>query len=267
MDTHISSYATESAMSGFRLDGRTALITGGRRGIGRAIAVAMAEQGAAIALHHGGSEEEWHDVDAAVDQISRLGRRVAAYSADFGKRHAGRRLAERVATDFGHVDILVLNASIEHLEPLETISCTSFHRQMAVNLKAPLELMQAIVPAMAAAGWGRVLGIGSTQQAKPSPTKHVYAATKAAQHSWMMNLAREFGARGVTANTLAPGVIVTGRNLAQVARDGEALVRGIPAARLGRPGDLVGAALLLCSEAGSYITGANLFVDGGRTIA
>ena len=266
MDAQITSHSTECAISTFRLDGRTALITGGRRGIGRAIAVAMAEQGAAIALHHGGSDEEWRDVDAAMDEIKRLSR-VATYSANFEKRHAGRRLAERVAADFGQIDILVLNASIENREPLETVSCGSFHRQVAINLKAPFELMQAIVPAMAAAGWGRVLGIGSTQQAKPSPTKHVYAATKAAQHSWMMNLAREFGAQGVTANTLAPGVIVTGRNRVQIAQEGDALVRGIPAARLGQPRDLVGAALLLCSEAGSYITGSSLFVDGGRTIA
>jgi NAD(P)-dependent dehydrogenase (short-subunit alcohol dehydrogenase family) len=93
----------------------------------------------------------------------------------------------------------------------------------------------------------------------------VYAATKAAQRNWALSLARQYGGRGVTVNNLAPGAILTARNRDQMATEAEALVQRIPAGRLGRPDDLVGAALLLCSDAGRYINGVNLFVDGGRS--
>jgi len=93
----------------------------------------------------------------------------------------------------------------------------------------------------------------------------VYAGTKAAQLNWTLNLARQFGGQGVTVNNLAPGAILTARNRAQMVTEGEALTQRIPVGRLGRPDDLVGAALLLCSDAGAYINGVNLFVDGGRS--
>jgi glucose 1-dehydrogenase len=111
-----------------------------------------------------------------------------------------------------------------------------------------------------------VLTIGSIQQIKPHPAMLVYAGTKAAQQTWAMSLARQYGANGVTVNNLAPGAILTARNRTQMATEGEAIVRSIPVGRLGAPDDLAGATLLLCSAAGRYITGANLFVDGGRHI-
>jgi NAD(P)-dependent dehydrogenase (short-subunit alcohol dehydrogenase family) len=118
---------------------------------------------------------------------------------------------------------------------------------------------------MAERGWGRVVTIGSVQQERPHPAMLVYAGTKAAQLNWALSLARQFGANGVTVNNLAPGAILTARNRDQMEVEAAALMQRIPAGRLGRPGDLVGAAMLLCSDAGSYINGANLFVDGGRT--
>ncbi len=95
----------------------------------------------------------------------------------------------------------------------------------------------------------------------------VYAGTKAAQYNWTLGLARLYGPRGVTVNNLAPGAILTARNREQMVTEGEAIRQRIPVGRLGRPDDLVGAALLLCSDAGRYITGQNLFVDGGRSIS
>ena len=136
--------------------------------------------------------------------------------------------------------------------------------KIAVNLRTPLELLQSLVPPMAERGWGRVLTIGSVQQMRPHPKMMVYAGTKAAQWNWMRNLARQFGGKGVTVNNLAPGAILTARNRAQMAVEGAALVERIPAGRLGHPHDLRGAAALLCSDAGAYINGVNLYVDGGR---
>ncbi len=112
--------------------------------------------------------------------------------------------------------------------------------------------------------WGRVVTIGSVQQEKLHPAMLIYAGTKVAQLNWVRSLACQFGGQGVTVNNLAPGAILTARNRTQMATEAEALVQGIPAGRLGQPDDLVGAAMLLCPDAGSYINGANLFVDGGR---
>jgi NAD(P)-dependent dehydrogenase (short-subunit alcohol dehydrogenase family) len=161
-----------------------------------------------------------------------------------------------------------LNASIEIVENCGDIDRIHFDRQIAVNLRSTLEILQVLVPPMADRGWGRVLAIGSVQQEFPHPQMMVYASTKAAQLNWMRNLARQFGSRGVTANNLAAGAIFTARYRAHMDRDkSERLIDRIPARRLGKPEDIVGAALLLCSDAGSYINGANLYVDGGLHIA
>jgi glucose 1-dehydrogenase len=239
----------------FDLHGRTALVTGARREIGRAIARALAAQGARLAIHHAGTDEEARDADAVVGEIQGG---AAPFAADFAEDGAGARLAQEVVASFGTVDILVLNASIELPEDFRTIDRARFDRQIAVNLRSTLELLQALLPPMAERGWGRVLTIGSVQQTIPHPAMLVYAGTKAAQFNWVLNLARQFGGRGVTVNNLAPGAIATARNRAQLAVEGAELVARIPVGRLGTPDDLVGAALLLCSDAGRYITGANL---------
>lgn len=249
----------------FRLDGRTALVTGARREIGRAIALALAGAGARLAVHHAGSPEEARDAEAVVAEIRAEGGEAAAFGQDFAEDEAGVALARAVQA-WAPVDILVLNASIELVEPYTAITRDRFDRQIAVNLRTTLELLQALVPPMAERGWGRVVTIGSVQQELPHPEMLVYAGTKAAQFNWVLNLARQVGGQGVTVNNLAPGAIHTARNHEQMIRTGAALLPRIPAGRLGRPDDLTGAALLLCSDAGRYITGANVFVDGGRHI-
>lgn len=250
----------------FRMTGRTALVTGARREIGRAIALALAGAGARLAIHHAGTAEETADAATVVREIEQGGGTARAFGQDFALDDAGRRLADAVST-WSPVDILVLNASIELPEAYRAISRERFDRQISVNLRSPLELLQALVPPMGDRGWGRVVTIGSVQQVRPHPQMMVYAGTKAAQLNWAWNLARQFGGRGVTVNNLAPGAILTARNRAQMATEGDVLVQRIPTGRLGRPDDLAGAALLLCSEAGAYINGVNLYVDGGRSIA
>jgi glucose 1-dehydrogenase len=252
-------------LAAFRLDGRTALVTGARREIGRAIALTLASAGARLAVHHAGTMEEARDATSVVAAITGAGGRAQAFGQDFVADDAGTHLAAAVSA-WSAVDILVLNASIELPEDWRGISREHFDRQIAVNLRTTLELLQALVPPMADRGWGRVLTIGSIQQVMPHPAMLVYAGTKAAQQNWALNLARQYGGNGVTVNNLAPGAILTARNRSQMAAEGDAIVRSVPAGRLGTPDDLTGAALLLCSEAGRYITGANLCVDGGRHI-
>jgi glucose 1-dehydrogenase len=253
-------------LTAFRLDGRTALVTGARREIGRAIALALAGVGARLAIHHVGTEEEARDAANVVATIELAGGKAQAFAQDFAEDDAGTKLATAV-TAWASVDILVLNASIEIPEDWQTISREHFDRHIAVNLRSTLELLQALVPPMAERGWGRVLTIGSVQQVMPHPAMLVYAGTKAAQFNWVLNLSRQYGGRGVTVNNLAPGAILTARNEAQMQREGTALAQRIPVGRLGAPDDLVGAALLLCSDAGRYMTGGNVYVDGGRHIA
>jgi NAD(P)-dependent dehydrogenase (short-subunit alcohol dehydrogenase family) len=248
----------------FRLTGRTALVTGARREIGRAIALGLAGGGARLAIHHAGTAEESSDADAVVQEIQAMGGEATAFGQDFAQDDAGRHLAAAV-TGWAPIDILVLNASIELPEDFLAITREHFDRQIAVNLRTTMELLQALVPPMAERGWGRVVTIGSVQQERPHPAMFVYAGTKAAQLNWALSLARRFGGQGVTVNNLAPGAILTARNRDQMAVEGETLAQRIPAGRLGRPDDLMGAAMLLCSDAGSYINGVNLFVDGGRT--
>lgn len=250
----------------FRLDGRTALVTGARREIGRAIALALAGAGARLAIHHAGTAEEATDAAGVVAEIARAGGTARAFGQDFARDDAGHALAAAV-TAWAPPDILVLNASIELPEDVTAITREHFDRQITVNLRTTLELLQDLVPPMGARGWGRVVTIGSVQQIRPHPQMLVYAGTKAAQLNWAWNLARQFGGQGVTVNNLAPGAILTARNRTQMATEGDALAARIPAGRLGRPDDLTGAALLLCSDAGTYINGVNLFVDGGRAVA
>ena len=248
----------------FRLNGRTALVTGARREIGRAIALTLASAGARLAIHHVGTDEEAVDAADVVAEIKAMGGDAAAFRQDFADDDAGLCLAAAV-TGWAPIDILVLNASIELPEDYRAITRAHFDRQIAVNLRTTLELLQSLVPPMAERGWGRVVTIGSVQQERPHPAMMVYAGTKAAQLNWTLNMARQFGGQGVTVNNLAPGAILTARNREQMVTEGAALAQRIPAGRLGTPDDLVGAALLLCSDAGRYINGVNLFVDGGRT--
>jgi len=250
----------------FDLSHRTALVTGARREIGRAIAQALASAGARLAIHHADTPEELADAGRVVGEIEARGGTARSFGQDLSLDDSGHRLAASVSA-WAPVDILVLNASIEMPEPYQAISRERFDRQVAVNLRSPMELLQDLVPAMAGRGWGRVVTIGSVQQVRPHPQMLVYAGTKAAQLNWAWNLARQFGGQGVTVNNLAPGAILTARNRAQMATEGEALKQRIPAGRLGTPDDLAGAALLLCSDAGAYINGVNLYVDGGRAIA
>ena len=247
----------------FRLDGRTALVTGARREIGRAIAEGLGAVGARVAVHHAGTAEEARD---AAGVVAAIGGGAQAFGADFSQTGAAESLAAAVTQAFGQVDILVLNASIEILQPVGAIDRAAYDRQMDINVWSTLALLQALVPGMAERGWGRVVTVGSVQQISPAAEMMVYAGYKALQHNWAINLARQFTRQGVTVNNLAPGLIATARNADQIAARGAQMTARIPAGRMGRPDDLVGAALLLCSDAGEYISGANLYVDGGRAV-
>ncbi len=249
----------------FRLDGRIALVTGSSRGIGAALARGLAASGADVAIHCAGRREDAEQVAAS---IKRMGRKAVVIQADLSDGAAPRQLYDGVREALGQLDILVLNASVQLPEPWNNVSRDNIERQVTVNWRSSFELIQCAAPPMLERGWGRILTLGSVQEIHPHPDMVVYAATKCAQTSMVRNLARQFAARGVTVNNLAPGVIPTERSAQRLADPAYAdrVRAAIPAARFGEPEDCVGAALLLCSDAGGYITGQSLLVDGGMSL-
>ncbi|MBI3507405.1 MAG: SDR family oxidoreductase [Proteobacteria bacterium] len=252
----------EGTAARFDLTGRVALVTGSSRGIGRALALGLAQAGADCAIH----DETGSDAAASVArEIAATGRRAEIFGADLADPAAPGDLIDRVAAAFGRLDILVLNASSETRRDWDSAPGAAFEREVSVNLRATIELAARAHPGMARRGWGRILLIGSIQTMKPNPRLAVYAALKAAGVNLARNLARQLGPEGITVNVLSPGAIATDRNAAVLADPAyRAKVEAqIPAGRIGEPEDCVGAALLLCSDAGRYINGSELFVDGG----
>lgn len=254
----------------FSLAGRTALVTGGSVSMGRAVALALATAGADIAVQSAANSDTAVGFpDAAAETraaIAALGRRCVTIEADFVTPGEARRTVIEARAALGHIDVLVIAASVQQREALSDITEAELHRQFAINFAATIELVQAVVPPMAEKGWGRVLSFGSINETRPDHTLGIYAALKSAQHNLIINLAREYAGRGVLLNTLAPGLVATERNRwrRQDAAEWQQIQHSAnPMHRAGRPEEMVGAALLFCSDAGSFITGANLQATGG----
>jgi NAD(P)-dependent dehydrogenase (short-subunit alcohol dehydrogenase family) len=253
----------------FDLSGRTALVTGASRGIGRAVALGLAEHGADVAVNcvpeYDASVGRPFAAEELCSAIRKLGRRALLVPGDPGVGDGPQALVKATTDVLGAVDILVVCASVQYNALYADITRAQFDHQVNLNLWATLELVRLTVPDMAERGWGRLLTIGSIQQLRPHREMAVYASLKAAQHNLCMLIAREHAAQGVTANNLAPGFIDTDRN--QDVRDDpqrwQQTVDHIPMKRAGQAKDLVGAAVLLCSDAGSFITGVSLDVAGG----
>jgi NAD(P)-dependent dehydrogenase (short-subunit alcohol dehydrogenase family) len=247
----------------FDLTGKKALVTGSSRGIGKAIALAFAAQGADVGIHGVG-----HAAGAAdlVREIERLGRKSFCIPADLIAEDCAETIWKSVEEEFGGVDILVLNASIQYRKSWREITASDFNDQMNVNVRSSMLLIQKAVPFMERSGWGRILTIGSTQEIKPHPDMLVYSASKAAQALMARSLAMQLADKGITVNNLAPGAIHTDRNVEALsdAAYRQKIIASIPVGFVGETKDCVGAALLLCSDAGRYITGENLIVDGGK---
>ena len=256
--------ASENAPGMFDLKGKVAVVTGSSRGIGRAISEALGAAGAAI-LAHGTDQGE---VTTRVDEWLSRGWTAAGCVADLEAPDGVHELRECVESKMGTPDILVLNASLEILQPWTEVTREAMQRQSRINVHASVELIQAFLPAMIARGWGRVLAIGSVQEERPNDAHLFYAATKSAQTSFVLNLARNERNAGVTFNVMRPGAILTDRNLARLADPDfkASVLQRIPAGRIGVPQDCAGAALLLCSHAGSYINGAIVSIDGGMRL-
>jgi 3-oxoacyl-[acyl-carrier protein] reductase len=233
------------------LDGKIALVTGGDRGIGRAIALGLARTGCAVALTY---REREDDARASVAAILAAGARAEAYRCDLADRTALKVLAREVEAAFGAVDVLVNNAGIGVRRELEAITDEDWDRHLAVNLTAPFVLTQAVLPGMRARRWGRIVNLGSVAAQNGGVIGPHYAASKGGltglTHGYAVRLAKE----GITVNTIAPALIET------------EMVRGtqptmIPMGRFGTVEEVADACVLLATNA--YMTGQTIGVNGG----
>ena len=241
----------------FDLTGKRALVTGSTHGIGYAIAKAFHNYGAKVYVHCSENETKAQTI------ASEIGSGLWV-TGDLGNTDSVNKIYEKTKD----LDIVVANARVQFRAPWNAISSDEFDRQMTVNFHSTLKLMQTYIPAMQVKKWGRFLTVGSVQQYRPHPNMAVYAASKCAVQSLVHNVAKQVAMDGVTVNNLVPGVIITPRNDAALA-DAEyakKVLAGIPTGFAGQPSDCIGAALLLCSDAGRYITGIELPVDGGMKL-
>jgi NAD(P)-dependent dehydrogenase (short-subunit alcohol dehydrogenase family) len=248
----------------FRIDGKVALITGAGRGIGRAIARALASAGAAVAIQ----DIELPIAQAAAAEIVAEGGKAIGLGGDLTDYSICPGLIEQTRAALGGLHILVNNGAIQIETPWLDQRPQDMLRVYQADNMTPLILAQAAARIFIAQKWGRILNLGSVQQVWGTTHMLPYAMAKTALSLMTRVLARDLAAHGVTVNQLAPGYFNTIRNRKDFSTEQEKLARGkfIPLGRVGEPEDLGGIAVLLCSEAGNYITGQNIYVDGGLSV-
>lgn len=254
-----------SLMPDFSLTGKVALITGGTRGIGEAIAALFARAGARVIV----SSRKPEGVDQVVASIRAAAGEATGIPTNVGREGEAQALAEKSIRAYGGVDILVNNAAANPVfGPVVDTSGEAFDKIVAVNLKGPFQLAQALHPGMKARGGGSIINISSVGGVSPEEGLGIYSVSKAALISLTKVMAREWGADGIRANAICPGLIQTRFSAAlwQNAAAQEHWMSQSPIKRIGRVDDVAACALYLASDASSFCTGGVYMVDGGYTI-
>jgi dehydrogenase/reductase SDR family member 4 len=249
----------------FSLAGQHALVTGGTRGIGLAIAETFAAAGAKVTV----CSRKEPNVQAAVKSIEEGGGHVFGVAADVGNAFDITRLADAAEAQFGPVNVLVNNAATNrHFGPIEEISEANWDHTLNVNLKAPFLVAQRIGRTMIARGSGSIINIASTAGLQAATRMGAYSVSKAALIMLTKVLAREWGKHGVRVNCICPGLVQTELSEALWTDDKrrEAILAMKALKRIGQPNEIAGAALYLASSASSFTTGAILQIDGGMVI-
>jgi NAD(P)-dependent dehydrogenase (short-subunit alcohol dehydrogenase family) len=245
----------------FNLKGRCALVTGGSRGLGKAMARGFAECGADVMITSRHEEE----LQAAVREIADgLDAEVRYAVADMSERGQVDALATAVLDAYGTVDILVNNAGVNMPQPIDEVTDEAWDRVLEINLTSIMRLTRALVPAMKKQRWGRVIHISSVLGVGSKPARNAYSASKAALLGLAKASALDLGPFGITVNCIGPGPFLTDMPMTLLSEaEKEEFSNATALKRWGQPRELAGPALLLASEAGSYITGEMLLVDGG----
>jgi len=238
------------------LQGQTALVTGATSGIGAAIALSLARQGAGIVLH---GRDEARGA-AAVKEITSAGGKARFVAADLTDVQDTLRLADEA----GDVDILVNNAGLYEFAPTAATGAASFDRHIAVNTRAPFLLVGALAPGMAERGHGSIVLVGSSAARQPAPVGAAYGASKAGAEILVRYWATEFGPSGVRVNAVSPGPVHTEGTVAMLGEHISALDMTNARGRAGLPGEIADIVAFLVSDVSSYVNGAVLFADGGE---
>ncbi len=246
----------------FNLSGKTALVTGCKRGIGKAMAIALAEAGADIIGVSASQENEGSAVGTAV---TKLGRKFSGYACDFSDRQALYAFIKKVKADFPVIDILVNNAGTILRQPAAEHSDEYWDKVIEINLSSQFVLTREIGKEMVARGHGKVIFTASLLSYQGGITVPGYAASKGGIATLTKAFANEWAGKGVNVNAIVPGYIATDNTEALRADPvrSEQILARIPAGRWGEPDDFKGAAVFLASEAASYVHGSLLTVDGG----
>lgn len=249
----------------FDLGGKTAVVTGSSKGIGKAIAEALAAAGAKVVISSR-KEDRCRDVARAIEAA---GGTALAVPCNISERAQLERLVERTLAQFGAIDVLVCNAAVNpHFGPLAEITDEAYDKIMDCNVKSNLWLCNMVIPQMAERGGGAVIIVSSIAGLKGHAMLGAYALSKAADLQLARNLAVEWGRRNVRVNCIVPGLVRTdmARALWEDPQTYEQAVESYPLGRIGEPRDIAGAAVFLAAPAGRFVTGQGLVVDGGATI-
>ena len=246
-----------------QLEGKVALVTGGSRGIGRAIALLLAKRGADVAINFAGNEAA---AQATVDEIKALGRKAIMIKADVAVNTACVAMVDQVVQEFGKIDILVNNAGITRDGLLMRMKEEDWDAVLNTNLKSVYNCSKAAVKYMMKARAGRIVSISSVVGLMGNAGQANYAAAKAGIIGFTMALAKEVASRGITVNSVAPGFVNTDMTKVLPEKVVESLKAAIPLAKLGEPEDIAKAVAFLVSDDAAYITGQTLHVDGGMVM-
>ena len=243
-----------------QLTGRSALVTGASRGIGRAIALSLAEEGANVAVNFLSNRDLAGDV---VDQIRKMGRKALLAQADVADYPDTHRMAREVLEAFGHIDILINNAGINSDHTFVKMDQASWQKVLSINLDGPYNCTKVLVDQMIKEGWGRIVNITSIIGQIGNFGQANYAASKAGLAAFSKSLAKELVSKGITVNCVAPGFTETEMVMAIPEKMRMKLLEQIPMKRFGRSEEVARACVYLCSKDGDYITGAELSINGG----
>jgi 3-oxoacyl-[acyl-carrier protein] reductase len=235
------------------LNGHIALVTGASRGIGAAIAIALAEAGAAVAVNY---RERAGEADAVVAKIKDIGGRAVAIAADVSQAAAVASMVDRTASALGPIDILVNNAGMAIVRSIDDLTESDFDMTIATNLKSAFLCTQAVVPAMRAKKWGRIVNVSSGAARGAGAIGVHYNASKAGMEGLTRGYAARLVKEGITVNAVAPSLIET-----DMMRGRSDLARNIPLGRLGRPEEVAQAVLMVIGN--DYMTGQTIILNGG----
>jgi 3-oxoacyl-[acyl-carrier protein] reductase len=236
------------------LTGKVALVTGASRGIGRGVALALAEAGADVAVNYRSQEKPAQEV---CEQIRALGRHAMAVGADVSQAIEVNRLVVAIEKELGPVDILINNAGVLWQKPLEEITEEDFDTMIAINLKSAFLVTQRVVPAMRQRKWGRIINLSSVAAQTGGVTGPHYAASKAGMHGLTHSYARHLVKEGITVNTVAPALIETD----MVTQNLEVTPGVVPVGRFGTVAEVAQVIVMLAEN--GYITGQTINVNGG----